>query len=631
VGDDPGAPADTADAAETDGEATVAVVASDVGDVGGAEDEPDREAPGDVGGEATVTVVAGDVGGAEDEAEAEAPAGGVDGSATVTVVASDDGAGEAGESGDSGDAGEGEPGAGEGGGGSGDAGDGDVAQQVAVAESEPDEEDDGGSRRNGTEAAVAAGRAAAAGVGRAAVAAGSGARRAGLAAGSGARRAGVAAGTGVRRLGTAAATAASTAATNRRAARTEGGGRKRDRSLGERLVRLVVVAFLLLFLVGVFVGDDEAATGSAAAGEGHPPGVVRPPKPDFSTTTAPPVRTFSVVAAGDVLLHSQLWRQAEEDAAAAGREGRSFAAIMAPIAPIVSEADLAVCHMETPLAAPEGPFRGYPAFSVPPEIAPALKATGFDACSTASNHTFDQGAEGVDRTLNTLDAAGLGHAGSARTPGEAGSTTMLNANGVPVALLSYTYGFNGIPAPNGEDWRANLIDEARILADAATAKQRGAEVVIVALHWGNEYGQELSAQQADMAPRLIRSPDIDLIWGHHAHVTQAVENIDGEWVVYGMGNMVAYQGTLGATREEGLMVRFTFSDAGGAWKVTDAAYEPLLTARQSPTRVVPVGRALHDPATPPEARGRLQEAWDRTVEIVGSRGGGLVGLHPLTG
>jgi poly-gamma-glutamate synthesis protein (capsule biosynthesis protein) len=397
------------------------------------------------------------------------------------------------------------------------------------------------------------------------------------------------------------------------------------------LGRALAAVLVLLFLIGVFAGDDDGATHSAAsAGEDRAPGVVRPPKAEVITPTTEAPRSFTVVAAGDVLLHAQLWQQAEQDAAAAGRPGRSFAAMLAGVEPIVSDADLAICHLETPLAPAEGPFSSYPSFSVPPEIAPALKATGFDACSTASNHTFDQGADGIDRTLNTLDATGLGHAGSARTPSEAASTTLLNANGVSVALLSYAYGFNGIAPPNGEAWRANPIDEGKILADAAAAKQRGAEVVIVALHWGNEYGQELSAQQADLAPRLIRSPDIDLIWGHHAHVVQPVENIDGEWVVYGMGNMIAYQGTLGPTREEGLMVRFTFSNAGGSWKVTDAAYEPLLTARQSPTRLVAVGRALHDPATPPDFRQRLQEAWDRTVEIVGSRGAGLVGLHPLT-
>jgi len=400
-------------------------------------------------------------------------------------------------------------------------------------------------------------------------------------------------------------------------------------SWGQRMVRVAGAVVLVLFVIGVVAGDDEGATPTASAGEDRTPGVVRPPKPLGDTTTTAPPRTFTVVAAGDVLLHGRLWQQAAEDAAAAGQPGRSFDAMLAGVQPIVDEADLAVCHLETPLAPPEGPFSGYPVFSVPPEIAPALKATGFDACSTASNHTYDKGGEGIDRTLNTLDAAGLGHAGSARTPAEAGSTTLLNANGVSVALLSYTYGFNGIPAPDGQEWRSNQIDEARILADAAKAKQRGAEVVILALHWGDEYGQGLSAQQADLAPRLIASPDIDLIWGHHAHVTQPIENIGGEWVVFGMGNMIAYQGSLGPTREEGLMVRFTFSDAGGAWKVVDAAYEPLLTARQSPTRLVAVGRALNDPATPPDFRARLQQAWDRTVEIVGSRGAGLVGLHPL--
>jgi poly-gamma-glutamate synthesis protein (capsule biosynthesis protein) len=397
-----------------------------------------------------------------------------------------------------------------------------------------------------------------------------------------------------------------------------------------RLVVGVGVVLFLLFVIGGFSDDGGNSTHGAAGADTttEAPGHVRPVKPDHETTV-PSTKTFTVVAAGDVLLHHQLWTQAEQDAAAEGQPGRDFVPMLAGVKPIVSGADLAICHLETPLAPPEGPFQGYPVFSVPPEIAPALKATGFDACTTASNHTYDQGADGIDRTLAALDRAGVAHAGSARTPAEAASTTLLNANGATVALLSYAYGFNGFSAPNGETWRANQIDEGRILMDAATAKKRGADVVIVALHWGNEFNQQLSAQQLDLAPRLIRSPDIDLIWGHHAHVTQPVENIDGEWVVYGMGNMIAYQGSLGPTREEGLMMRFTFSNAGGAWKVTDAAYEPLLTVRQAPVRVIPVGPALADPATPPDFHDRLQQAWDRTVEIVGSRAAGFAGLHPL--
>jgi poly-gamma-glutamate synthesis protein (capsule biosynthesis protein) len=405
-----------------------------------------------------------------------------------------------------------------------------------------------------------------------------------------------------------------------------------DSKLGKGLA--VFVAFL--FVVGLFVGDEEdpsrqATSGADAEVVAGPSGVVRPARPEQVTTTTEPPKSFSVVATGDVLLHSQLWGQAEQDAAAAGKPPgtRDFQPMLRGVKPLVSGADLAICHLETPIAAPEGPFSSYPAFSVPPEIAPALAATGFDACSTASNHSLDRSRDGIDRTLATLDAAGIAHAGTARTPTEAGSTTLLNAAGTRVALLSYSYGFNGVPLPEGEPWRANQIDEGRIVLDAAVARQRGAEVVIVALHWGSEYVQEPDAQQLDLAPRLIASPDIDLLLGHHAHVVQPVENIGGEWVVYGMGNMLAYQSTMGPTKEEGLLVRFTFSNAGGAWKVTDAGYEPLLTLRQNPTRLVPVGAGLRDPATPPERVQRLRQAWDRTVEVVGRRAAGLAGLHPI--
>ena len=64
--------------------------------------------------------------------------------------------------------------------------------------------------------------------------------------------------------------------------------------------------------------------------------------------------------------------------------------------------------VETPLAPDGGPFSGYPEFSVPPQVLPALVAAGYDACSTASNHTLDQGTAGVNRTLDDLDAARTG-------------------------------------------------------------------------------------------------------------------------------------------------------------------------------------------------------------------------------
>ncbi|HET8658043.1 MAG TPA: CapA family protein, partial [Micromonosporaceae bacterium] len=171
--------------------------------------------------------------------------------------------------------------------------------------------------------------------------------------------------------------------------------------------------------VAVLLGAAVALQGSGPGGRPAPPGasprafVAVPPATSAPAARLP--RSLTVIGAGDVLLHPAVWRQAAADAAAAGRPGYDFGPIFAGVAPDVTAADLAICHLETPLGPPGGPFSGYPRFSVPPQVATALRQAGFDTCSTASNHTLDAGEQGVYRTLDVLDAAGLRHAGSHRS------------------------------------------------------------------------------------------------------------------------------------------------------------------------------------------------------------------------
>ncbi|HZY28952.1 MAG TPA: CapA family protein, partial [Jiangellaceae bacterium] len=371
--------------------------------------------------------------------------------------------------------------------------------------------------------------------------------------------------------------------------------------------------------------------GSAAAPTASP----SDDTPASAPTPTPRPRTFSIVASGDVLLHERLWRQAESDAARSGAAVMDFTPQLANIAPVVSTADLAICHLEVPLASSDGPYSGYPTFAGPPQVVTALVDTGYDACTTASNHSFDAGADGIERTLAALDAAGLAHAGSARTPEEAGLTTTVDvATGegpVRVALLSYTYGFNGIPYPNGDTWRANEIDEARILADATRARERGADVVVVAMHWGTEYDHDPNEQQLALAPRLIASPDIDLLLGHHAHVVQPVENIGGEWVVYGMGNLMANHAEPEGPKAEGVLLRFTFREdmAGGRFTTTRAEYLPLYQTYEFPVEVLDVPASLASGDTGTTTVSRLETALARTAEVVTARGGAEHGLVPL--
>ncbi|MBK3640316.1 MULTISPECIES: CapA family protein [Streptomyces] len=340
-----------------------------------------------------------------------------------------------------------------------------------------------------------------------------------------------------------------------------------------------------------------------------------------------PARGFTLVASGDVLPHSSIIDRARFD----GGGGRyDFRPMLAGVKPIVSRADLALCHMET-VYGENGDYTGYPVFKSPPEVAQGLAATGYDGCSTASNHSLDDGAAGIGRTLDTLDRAGVRHAGSARTEAEAHTVTILQAGPAKVAHLAYTYDTNGIPMPAGEPWAVNLIDPGRIVADARAARQAGADVVVVSLHWGTEWQDEPDRQQLDLARTLTASrtggrPDIDLILGTHAHVPQAYEKVNGTWVIYGMGDQIAgemynQQGVQDPRGDQSTLGRFTFAPParpGGRWEVTRAEFIPQMFDVDA-GRVVDLNRAIDQGAG-------LQGVRDRIRDVVLGRGAAKDGL-----
>ena len=144
-----------------------------------------------------------------------------------------------------------------------------------------------------------------------------------------------------------------------------------------------------------------------------------------------------------------------------------------PPAPTSRPPTSGLCHLEVPLD-PDGPYSSYPIFNAPAELADAIHDVGWDVCSTASNHSADQGMEGVIATLDALDDAGVGHRGMARTPLEAARPDLIEVAGTEVALLSATYGLNGLPVPGGNEWSVNLIDPEAIIRRAQALRGVGA-------------------------------------------------------------------------------------------------------------------------------------------------------------
>jgi poly-gamma-glutamate synthesis protein (capsule biosynthesis protein) len=249
--------------------------------------------------------------------------------------------------------------------------------------------------------------------------------------------------------------------------------------------------------------------------------------------------------------------------------------MFAAIRPLVSAADLAVCHLETPLSPSGRRLSGYPRFNAPSQLAAAIHSAGYDACSVASNHAMDQGAQGVAGTLAVLDRAGLRHAGTARRPREA-RPRILTVRHVRVAVLSYTYGLNGFRLPRGRPWLVNLLSPGRILADARAARRAGSQFTVVFLHWGQEYRSTPTPTQRTLARRLLADPSVDLIVGHHAHVVQPVQRVNGKWVAFGMGNLLSAQSAscCPAATQDGVLLQVTIVHKAGRMVVGKVSYIP---------------------------------------------------------
>ena len=311
----------------------------------------------------------------------------------------------------------------------------------------------------------------------------------------------------------------------------------------------------------------------------------------------PPLRRFTMAAAGDLLIHTAVTRSA---AAHAGGDGHDFRPMFDPVRDVIAGADLALCHLENPLSIDGGDLSSYPIFNAPFELADGIAHAGFDGCSFASNHTYDRGEAGIDASLGHLDRVGVGHAGAARTPEEAETIRVYDVDGIRVAHLSATYGLNGFRLPAERPWRAELIDPDRLRGQAARARAEGADVVLASLHWGNEYQRAPSAWQRDVAAALSTSPDIDFVIGHHAHVVQPVEQVGDLWVAFGLGNLLSNM--LGADRQDGVILRVTFvEERAGGFTVEAVEHLPTRVAVDDGHRIVPA---------PPDS-------WARTVEAMG--------------
>jgi poly-gamma-glutamate synthesis protein (capsule biosynthesis protein) len=300
-----------------------------------------------------------------------------------------------------------------------------------------------------------------------------------------------------------------------------------------------------------------------------------------------------VVAGGDVLNEGAVNNAGA--AAALPPQRYDFAPMFAPVAPIIGAADLAICHIEIPVGRPgasagvygRSPYGGN-LLLAPYEIAASLAATGFDRCSTASNHSNDLGLDGIATTLEALDAAGISHAGTARGPAES-APEVFTVNHIRVAHLSYTTYSNTVWPSDG--WALNRASSPeRVAAAVHGVRAAGAEVVIISLHLPKELLSGPIPADRAFVTRLTELTDVDLIVHHGPHVVQPVEVVNGTPVYWSVGNFVSGMGRPGTGRyadprtSDGLLavVRFTETSPGEFTAVS----RPVLLCNERSSRTV---------------------------------------------
>ncbi|WP_394140772.1 CapA family protein [Cytobacillus oceanisediminis] len=243
-------------------------------------------------------------------------------------------------------------------------------------------------------------------------------------------------------------------------------------------------------------------------------------------------------AIGDILIHDWVYNDAETNA------GYDFKPMFEHIKPILGEPDLLLANQETILGGTAIGVSSYPMFNSPQEVGDALIDAGIDIVSTANNHSLDKGEKGLKASLDYMDQIGLPHVGTSRSANERQTLKIMNINGIKAAYLSYTYGTNGIPVPKGKDYLVNLIDKPLMQEEIYRAKNE-ADIVVISLHWGNEYQLQPTDEQKELAKYLV-DEGVDIIFGHHPHVLQPMEWIEAKdgrksLVVYSLGNFLSGQ------------------------------------------------------------------------------------------
>jgi poly-gamma-glutamate capsule biosynthesis protein CapA/YwtB (metallophosphatase superfamily) len=217
--------------------------------------------------------------------------------------------------------------------------------------------------------------------------------------------------------------------------------------------------------------------------------------------------------------------------------------------------DFRIVNLETAITSAETPWpdKGIN-YRMHPQNIGCLSAARIDACALANNHVLDWGYDGLSETLQTLDAAGIAHAGAGSDAYQAMNPAVLGTAASGRVLL---FSFGSTTCGISEDWKAtsispgvNLLDDlseqtAARVCDEMRAYQQPGDLLIASIHWGGNWGYEIPREQIVFAHHLIEQ-GVAIVHGHSSHHVKAIEIFKGGLILYGCGDFITdYEGITG--------------------------------------------------------------------------------------
>lgn len=265
--------------------------------------------------------------------------------------------------------------------------------------------------------------------------------------------------------------------------------------------------------------------------------------------------SFSLIAFGDALIHNGVYIDANTyKTGSDGYEIYDFSSMFTDLADIIKPYDLKFYNQETVIGGKNLGLSSYPNFNSPDEIGDDLTAIGFNIVNLASNHTMDKGTVGATYSANYWHSKkDVLAVGSYTSKEQRDNIEIREENGIKYAVLSYTYGTNGITVPDGYEYLVNVwpvtSDEAfenykqQVKTDVESVRDK-VDVLMVSMHWGTEYQLGTYNSYQTAAADYLSSLGVDVIIGTHPHVVQPVEYVGDTLVIYSLGNMISAQDTL---------------------------------------------------------------------------------------